>query len=464
MANIIRIRALEQEKNLNDIIFPVDKNIYGSNAKRISIFDLKTWILSGFTGGGTSCTGITSNVIRIIVTGSTTTTTTTTSTSTTTTTTTTPAPTIPQIYFNPNGSGLLAINNPGGKTFTITFSYYITAACDNVGTDGQDPNQASTTFDISTNGGSTWSTIDSVTAVVSGGNFPNGQADSQQKTGTITLNNIPDVTNIKVGGGFNCDIGRNGQNGTITATIITVVPNIGIANIICNDTYDSNCSSTYISCTQTGTTTTTTTMVPYYTYNFNKTCSSVSGNFVFERIDIPQILVNTIVSASQPTPQSLVSGGQYRVTINLYGVTCPGANLTVNAYSNSTASDTGSIVYNFTVMPGIVYVINANVPNLIVTPATLFRYTTAHSPNLMCGLLPYQFPFIGEFTSQTIFVPGNLLPNQTYPNIYTNYSLSTKFYPGAQYDWGISITSGSPVSYVVTVQTDGTLNTWVACV
>ena len=44
MANIIRIRALEQEKNLNDIIFPVDKNIYGSNVlvnkKLFSIFPL----------------------------------------------------------------------------------------------------------------------------------------------------------------------------------------------------------------------------------------------------------------------------------------------------------------------------------------------------------------------------------------------------------------------------------------
>jgi len=54
MPNIIRIRNLEQELDLNDVIFPVDHPSYTAVAKQISIDDLKTWILSGYTGGGTT--------------------------------------------------------------------------------------------------------------------------------------------------------------------------------------------------------------------------------------------------------------------------------------------------------------------------------------------------------------------------------------------------------------------------
>lgn len=58
MPNIIRIRNLVQEFDLNDIILPIDKNTYTENAKRISGQNLKEWILSGFTGtsGGSNGT------------------------------------------------------------------------------------------------------------------------------------------------------------------------------------------------------------------------------------------------------------------------------------------------------------------------------------------------------------------------------------------------------------------------
>ena len=98
MPNIIRIRNLELETNLSGITFPIDKDSYLSNAKRIDISDLKTYILSGFTGGSTPCTVLTSNSITIsIIAGTTTTTTisptTTTTTISATTTTTTTSPT-----------------------------------------------------------------------------------------------------------------------------------------------------------------------------------------------------------------------------------------------------------------------------------------------------------------------------------------------------------------------------------
>lgn len=49
MANIIRIRNLEREHDLNNILIPVDKREYGEYAKVISIDELKAWILSGYT-------------------------------------------------------------------------------------------------------------------------------------------------------------------------------------------------------------------------------------------------------------------------------------------------------------------------------------------------------------------------------------------------------------------------------
>ena len=49
MANIIRIRNLEPEYDLNNVLIPVDKNEYGQYAKVIHINDLRDWILSGYT-------------------------------------------------------------------------------------------------------------------------------------------------------------------------------------------------------------------------------------------------------------------------------------------------------------------------------------------------------------------------------------------------------------------------------
>ena len=50
MSNIIRIRRLEEELNLNNVIIPVDKESYGPECKQINILDLKNWILSNYNG------------------------------------------------------------------------------------------------------------------------------------------------------------------------------------------------------------------------------------------------------------------------------------------------------------------------------------------------------------------------------------------------------------------------------
>lgn len=86
MANIIRIKDLDKETNLNGAIFPIDNTGYTYKVRQTSILDLKEYILSGFTGGtgagssGTSgidgvdgvdgttpCITITSNSIKIVV-------------------------------------------------------------------------------------------------------------------------------------------------------------------------------------------------------------------------------------------------------------------------------------------------------------------------------------------------------------------------------------------------------------
>jgi hypothetical protein len=63
MPNIIRIRDLEIETDLNDIIIPVDKNSYHSLAKKITGEDLKSWVLSDI------CTNIISNTIEMNIVG-----------------------------------------------------------------------------------------------------------------------------------------------------------------------------------------------------------------------------------------------------------------------------------------------------------------------------------------------------------------------------------------------------------
>jgi len=153
-----------------------------------------------------------------------------------------------EIYYNPALINSLKANNASGQIFSITFKYTIDASCDNSGTNGQDPTQATSNFNISTNGGISFITIDSVYASVSGGNYPNSQSDSQTKTSTYVINGVTDVTQIVVGGGIDCDMGLNGKSGGVTVIIDSATSNSGLVKIICNNTYSYNCSGENSSC------------------------------------------------------------------------------------------------------------------------------------------------------------------------------------------------------------------------
>lgn len=280
MANIIRIRNLQLETNMNNLYIPVDKDEPNEiNAKKISILSLKSWILSGFTGGNnTSCTGITSNVIKVIVTGTTTTTTTT----STSTTTTTVSPLTSQIYFNNIANGALAVNNPLGRTFTINFKYEIYAFCDNAGSLGANPNNATTIFQISTNGGINWTTVATVNASVPGGDISTQYSTQPAISGITSINNISNVANVIMGGSTDCSfINNNTKDGYIKITLLSVTANSGTATVICNDKWQKTCwlgtSTNSVSCTSSFTTTTTTTILNVI--NINNYSSSVNISY-----------------------------------------------------------------------------------------------------------------------------------------------------------------------------------------
>ena len=126
----------------------------------------------------------------------------------------------------------------------------MTVACDNEGTSGSDPNSATTNLYISTNGGSSYSNVASISATVTGGNFPDPQFDSLSQSGTHTVTGITDVTLIKLYGTIDCDTGLNGKQGSVEVIITSVTPNSGTSGIVCDDTYYTTCSAaTILTCT-----------------------------------------------------------------------------------------------------------------------------------------------------------------------------------------------------------------------
>ena len=176
-----------------------------------------------------------------------TTTTTSTTTSTSTTTTTTAAlPT--EIYFDTLVGDIvtMGVNNYAGQTFDISISYDMFAICDNEGTSGSDPNSATTTLYVSKDGGLTYSNAASVTATVTGGNFPTPQSDSASEVDTYTITGVTDVSLVKIYGTVDCDTGLNGKDGSVEVTLVLSIPT---ATVICNDLYTKSCSAATLTCT-----------------------------------------------------------------------------------------------------------------------------------------------------------------------------------------------------------------------
>jgi len=175
--------------------------------------------------------------------------------------TTTLAPTtvapVSRIHFF-NSGGVIEELNSLGQTFTVTLDYVIDASCDNVGTSGADANQATTRMLYSIDNGVNWIERDTVTATVSGGNFPTEQSDVQTSSGSIVITGITNISMIKVDAQIDCVGGLNAKSGSAIVTIVSAIVDFGATSIICSDIWGKNCiDGAYVDCTTTPITTTT---------------------------------------------------------------------------------------------------------------------------------------------------------------------------------------------------------------
>ena len=241
MANLIRIKNLERETNLDNIVIPVDKASYLDNAKQISITGLTGYVLSGFTGStinyshpGTTTAIVGGIPVGIQITGMTITeifnwmlysgnppTTTTTTQSTTTTTTTTLAPTTTTTTESPTTT---TTTTPAPTTTTTTTQPPTTFQISNFSDDMQISSVKVSGIDI----------------IVTSGSFPVTQFNSligkTYLTGSLTFDVYYTYTSavqrLMFGGGLVPVIGNacedvNGTN--VWSTTINVVSNDNIS-------------------------------------------------------------------------------------------------------------------------------------------------------------------------------------------------------------------------------------------
>jgi hypothetical protein len=140
----------------------------------------------------------------------------------------------------------MGVNNYASQTFDISIDYDMFALCDNEGTSGSDFVSATTTLYVSTNGGTTYSIAATITASVSGGNFPTPQFDNVSETDTYIITGVTNVSLVKVYATTDCDTGLNGKDGNVEVTLSSSIPT---ANVICNNFYTKTCSATTLTCT-----------------------------------------------------------------------------------------------------------------------------------------------------------------------------------------------------------------------
>jgi hypothetical protein len=152
-----------------------------------------------------------------------------------------------EVYFNTlsGDTVTMGVNNYAGQTFDINIIYDMYALCDNEGTSGSSPNSATTTLNVSKDGGSTYTAVASITASVPGG-ASTPQFDNISDSGSYTITGVTDVTQVKIYGTVDCDTGGNGKDGSVVVTLQSTTPAVAV---ICNDIYTRGCSGTTLTCT-----------------------------------------------------------------------------------------------------------------------------------------------------------------------------------------------------------------------
>lgn len=155
-----------------------------------------------------------------------------------------------EIYFASisGNDAIMGVNNALGRTFSISLFYELTASVDNVWSMGGDPVQTTTYIYVSTNGGSSWTEIDSVTASIPGSGPPD-EYDYQLKTGTTVISSITNVSQVRVRFGYQCASTQDYKDGSGYAQITSASVDSGSVVVICNNQYVAGCGySPYLSC------------------------------------------------------------------------------------------------------------------------------------------------------------------------------------------------------------------------
>ncbi len=140
----------------------------------------------------------------------------------------------------------IGANNLVSQTLTIVLGYHIEASADNNYNDtGYHPNQATTRLEISLDGGSTWATIDEVTAMYS----DSQGSDFQESDGTHTIG-IPitasNIDLIRIRATYDCYSGDIPEErfGSVSVIIsnLTTIDTGSILILTTADTFDLNCN------------------------------------------------------------------------------------------------------------------------------------------------------------------------------------------------------------------------------
>lgn len=144
--------------------------------------------------------------------------------------------------------GVMGVNYPTGRTFSITFYYKIEATVDNVWSNGENPVAATTYLYVSTNSGSTWTEVDYITSEIYGYGPP-AESSTQIKYGTYTVNGITDVNGVWVNGNWDCAWAQDVQYGSVEVTITGATVDSGAVNVVCNNKILMGClQTTGLSC------------------------------------------------------------------------------------------------------------------------------------------------------------------------------------------------------------------------
>lgn len=151
-----------------------------------------------------------------------------------------------EVYFNSivSSAPRLAANNLNTQTLAIAIEYTVEADCDYI-TNGEAGNsEATTTLEVSLNGGSTWTTIAVAYASCSTDGSSDGY-DDDIKNYTYVLNGITaaNISNIRFRMTYDCSYDRAGKNGYVVIKIASITSDSGTANPICNNRFTIGCGN-----------------------------------------------------------------------------------------------------------------------------------------------------------------------------------------------------------------------------